>query len=90
MPALTTVVITAIVSRVFNTLSGKVIQGGIDKVISIFKDKRSESEKRLSKIIMDTIIEYEKMNPIDRENDNQMPFYDSEAIVEELLKFRFF
>lgn len=54
----------------------------------IFKDRKS-FENRLAKRINETIDEFERTNPVTCEG-NKIPFYHSQVMVDELLKFRFF
>ncbi len=59
------------------------------KLGNFFKDKRSDFEKELVSIINNTINQFGKLNPIS-DSENKIPFYKSELVIQELLKFRLF
>ena len=62
---------------------------GINKGIDLVTNNRNNFEDRLSKVIQKTIEEFKKKCKIPETLD-KIPFYSSETIVEELLKFRLF
>ena len=62
-------------------ISSRIIKG-VDKINELTRDKRSDFEKRLAKLINETIAEYSENHPIVRGNTKEFAFYDSEVIIE--------
>ena len=73
-----------VASLVANSISAYAFDKGLDKV---FSDRKS-FEDNLTKVIYETIEQFKKIYPIEDEGD-RFPFYESQIIVDELLKFRF-
>jgi len=72
-------------SFVANAVATYAIQKGVDSVIN----NEETFKERLKKVLDTTIEEYKAENPIPDEN-GKFAFYDSQIIVDELLKVRFF
>lgn len=70
---------------VAKTIASYASQKGLDH----FFENMGSFENRLSKVIDVTIEEFKAENPIPDE-DHKFAFYDSQIIVDELLKYRFF
>ncbi len=73
-----------VASLVANSIATYAFNKGLDR---IFSDRKS-FEDNLTKVIYETIEEFKKKYPIKDEGD-RFPFYESQIIVDELLKFRF-
>jgi hypothetical protein len=65
-----------------------VLNKGLNKIIESFKDQ-DEFETELSSIISESIQTFERKYPIKSQN-GKFPFYDSQALLDILLKFRLF
>ncbi len=61
---------------------------GLNTIVDSFKD-RDEFENELSKVIWISIQTFEARFPIESQ-DGKFPFYDSQALLDVLLKFRLF
>ncbi len=73
-----------VASLVANSIATYAFNKGLDR---IFSDRKS-FEDNLTKVIYETIEEFKEKYPIKDEGD-RFPFYESQIIVDELLKFRF-
>jgi len=61
----------------------------VEKGLNSLFSNQQDFEKRLSVIINQTIEDFKTKNPIP-ETDGKFPFYDSQIMIDEFLKFRFF
>jgi hypothetical protein len=76
--------IETIASVAAKTIVGKLINWGYDKVT---ESEYSNYEQELYQVILDTVNEFQKMYPIDE--TEKIPFYTSQLLFDEFLKFRF-
>lgn len=75
---------SAILAWVAKSLAAKLASWGYKKIT---KSNITEYESELYDIIYKTIEEFEKLNPI--KETSKIPFYTSQLLLDEFLKFRF-
>jgi hypothetical protein len=90
MTLITKAITSAISTKIIDALSKKAMQESAERLTNLFRDKRPAYIQDLSETIQETIEGYEAEHPIGRKNRQQIAFYDSQVIIEELLKYRFF
>lgn len=76
--------IETIASLAAKTIVGKLINWGYDEVT---ESDCSKYEQELYQVILNTVNEFQKMYPIDE--TEKIPFYSSQLLFDEFLKFRF-
>ena len=76
--------VSALAVFVVNSVAGYAIKRGLDNLL---KDRKT-FEKRLGKVIDETINEYDKLFIV--KEKNKFPFYKSQVFIDELLTYRFF
>lgn len=90
MVVITSLIVASVVEKTVKYLSEKgsdyLVEKGFNFIIDSFKHDKSDFEKKLLDVINNTISQYETANPL---YDDSIPFYSSEIILNELLKYRF-
>jgi tetratricopeptide (TPR) repeat protein len=77
------ITLAVIVELVGNTLFGYYAEKGLDKL----SRKKDDFSSELNRVIFETLEEYASTHPIPNQGE-RFPFYHSQRVIEELLKFR--